>query len=343
MTAQAGVASATMMRMSRRRFAAPALLALVLTAVTAASFDATRLHAQVRPTAPVPAQPALVPDPPHVCGSCAEWNGPRQPFKLYGNTYFVGPAGLSALLITSPQGHILVDTGLEQSAAIIDANIRALGFKTTDVKLILTSHGHFDHVGGVHALARYTKAEVVGSPQTARALAIGAPTPDDPQAPPTPPPGVDYFPAFEGVRGVKDGETVRMGPLTVTAHHVPGHTPGATTWTWQSCEGSRCLNMVYADSLSTVASDGFRFTGGNGRPSIVESFRASITKFGALPCDIMVSTHPQASNMDEKLKKRAALKPGDPDPFIEPGACKALAATSMKGLEDRVKAEQGKK
>ncbi|MBL8139342.1 MAG: subclass B3 metallo-beta-lactamase [Acidobacteria bacterium] len=332
--------------MSRRVSARPALVALsitALTAITAFTFEAPRLHAQARPTAPVPAQPALVPDPPHVCTNCAEWNAPRQPFKLYGNTYFVGPGGLSALLITSPQGHILVDAGLEQSAAVIDANIRALGFKTTDVKLILTSHGHFDHVGGVHALARYTKAEVVGSPQTARALAIGAPTPDDPQAPPTPPPGVDYFPAHEGVRGVKDGETVRVGPLSVTAHHVPGHTPGATTWTWQSCEGSRCLNMVYADSLSTVASDGFRFTGGNGRPSIVESFRASITKFGALPCDIMVSTHPSMSNLDEKLKKRATVKPGDPDPFIDPGACKALAAASMKSLEDRVKQERAKR
>lgn len=303
-------------------------------------------RAQARPPAPPAnsAKPAtLVPDPPSTCSSCAEWNAPRQPFKVYGNTYFVGPAGVSAMLITSPEGHILVDTGLPQSAAVIDASIRALGFKTTDVKLILTSHGHYDHVGGARALQRFTRAEVVGSPQTARALAIGGPTPDDPQAPPAPPPGVDYFPALEGVRGVKDGETVRVGPLAVTAHHVPGHTPGATTWTWQSCEGSRCLNMVYADSLSSISNDVFRYTGSKGQPNIVASFRASITKFGALPCDIMVSTHPIASNMDAKLKQRAAMKPGDPDPFIDPGACKALAATSMKNLEDRVKSEQGKK
>ncbi|MEZ5420483.1 MAG: subclass B3 metallo-beta-lactamase [Vicinamibacterales bacterium] len=282
--------------MSRRRSAALTLAAIATAAITA--------------LAQAPPPSTLRPDSPATCTNCAEWNAPRQPFKVYGNTYFVGPAGVSALLITSPQGHILVDTGLPQSAAVIDASIRALGFKTTDVKLILTSHGHYDHVGGVHALARYTRAEVVGSPQTARALALGGPTPDDPQAPPGPPPGVDYFPAYEGVRGVKDGETVRVGPLAVTAHHVPGHTPGATTWTWQSCEGSRCLDLVYADSISAVSNDGFRFTGGNGRPSIVESFRASITKFAALPCDIMISTHPAASNMDEKLKKRAALRAG---------------------------------
>lgn len=290
-----------------------------------------------------PAEPALLPDPPQLCSNCAEWNAPQQPFKLYGNTYYVGPAGVSALLITSPQGHILVDTGLPQSAAGIDASIRALGFKTTDVKLILTSHGHFDHVGGAHALQRYTKAEVVGSSQTARALAIGGPTPDDPQAPSGPPPGGGHFPALDGVRAVKDGETVRVGPLVVTAHYVPGHTPGATTWTWQSCEGTRCLAMVYADSLSTVSNDGFRFTGGHGRPSLVESFRASIAKFGALPCDVMVSTHPVASNMEGKLRKRAVLKSGEPDPFIDPGACKALAAESMRGLDDRVKAERVQK
>lgn len=314
--------------MSRRRLAALALFALAL--------HSSASHAlRAQPAAPA----TLLPDPPSTCTSCAEWNAPRQPFKVYGNTYFVGPAGVSALLITSDRGHILVDGGLPQSAAVIDASIRALGFKTTDVKLILTSHAHYDHVGGVHALQRFTHAEVVGSPQTARALAIGGPTPDDPQAPPAPPPGVDYFPAVEHVRAVMDGEVVRVGPLAVTAHHVPGHTPGATTWTWQSCDGGRCLDMVYADSLSTVSNDGFRFTGGNGRPSIVERFRASITKFAALPCDVMISTHPVASNMDEKLKKRAAMKPGDPDPFIEPGACKALAATSMKGLEERVKAE----
>lgn len=286
---------------------------------------------------------ALVPDPPHVCTNCAEWNGPRQPFKVFGNTYFVGPAGLSSLLITSDQGHILVDTGLEQSVTVIDQNIRALGFKTTDVKLILTSHGHYDHVGGVHALQRYTKAAVVGSPKTAQALAIGAPVPEDPQAPPGPPPGADYFPKAEGVRGVKDGEVVKVGALAVTAHHVPGHTPGATSWTWQSCEGTVCHSMVYADSISSISNDGFRYTGGNGKPNIVASFRNSITKFSALPCDIMVSTHPQASNMDEKLKKRAAMKPGDVDPFIEPGACQALAAASMRALDERVKLEGAKK
>lgn len=304
-------------------------LALALALVTVASIA----HAQ---STPAPAPATLVPDPPANCTSCAEWNAPRKPFKVYGNTYFVGPAGVSAVLITSPQGHILIDGALQESVTHIDANIRALGFKTTDIKLILTSHGHYDHVGGVHALQRYTGATVIASVDTARALALGAPVPEDPQAPRLP---VDYFPKVEHVRTVRDGETVRVGPVGVTAHAVPGHTPGATTWTWQSCEGQRCLDMVYADSLSTVSNEGFRFTGDATHPSLVEGLRASIRKVAALPCDIMMSTHPVASRMDEKLKARAAMKPGDADPFIEPGACKALADTAMKGLDERVKQE----
>ena len=188
---------------------------------------ASLAHAQSKP-APAAAPATLVPDAPANCTSCAEWNAPRKPFKVYGNTYFVGPAGVSAVLITSPQGHILIDGALQESVTHIDANIRALGFKTTDIKLILTSHGHYDHVGGVHALQRYTGATVIASVDTARALALGAPVPEDPQAPRLP---VDYFPKVEQVRTVKDGETVRVGPVGVTAHAVPGHTPGATTWT----------------------------------------------------------------------------------------------------------------
>lgn len=322
--------------MSFRRFAVRGLLIAASLVLAATPLGA---QAQSAPAAPT----ALVPDPPHVCTNCAEWNASRQPFRVFGNTWFVGPAGLSSLLITSDQGHILVDTGLEQSAAVIDQNIRALGFKTTDVKLILTSHGHYDHVGGVHALQRYTRAEVVGSPQTARALALGAPVPEDPQAPPGPPPGADYFPKAEGVRGVKDGEVVKVGPLAVTAHHMPGHTPGATSWTWRSCDAGRCYDMVYADSISSISNDGFRYSGGGTRPNLFPGFRASIEKMAALPCDIMVSTHPQASNMDDKLKRRAAMKPGDADPFIEPGACKALAATAMKALDERIKMEAATK
>jgi len=273
-------------------------------------------------------------DPPHQCDSCAEWNKPREPFKIFGNTYYVGTDGLSSILVVGDAGLILLDGGLEQSAALIDANIRKLGFRTEDVKLIVNSHGHYDHAGGLAALQRASGAIVAASPSGADALRRGENTTDDPQY------GygraANGFPAVKNVKVIKDSEVLRVGNISVTANFTPGHTPGSTTWTWQSCEGAKCLNMVYADSISAVSADGFKFTA---NPQVVAAFRRSITRLAELPCDIVVSTHPSATNLDAKIKKRAELKGAGPDPFIDQG-CKALAATAMKGLETRIAEEK---
>ena len=109
----------------------------------------------------------LKPDPPKNCRSCAEWNQPAEPYPLFGNTWYVGSAGLSSVLITSDQGHILIDGGLAETAPLIAANIVKLGFRLEDVKIIATSHGHYDHIGGVAALARASGARVIASPRTA--------------------------------------------------------------------------------------------------------------------------------------------------------------------------------
>lgn len=299
-------------------------------------------------------------DPPHKCGAdCDEWNKPREPFRLFGSSYFVGTDGLSAILIVGDAGHILLDGGLEQSAALIDANIRKLGFKTEDVKLIVNSHGHYDHAGGIAALQRASGAAVAASPSGADALQRGENTTDDPQF------GFgkadNAFPPLKDVRVIKDGEVLRVGNVAITAVFTPGHTPGSTTWTWQSCqptrpeaaaarsrrsspeterakadEDSNCLNMVYADSVSAVAAPGFKFTDS---PERVNLFRRSITRLAELPCDVVVSTHPQATRLDAKLKMRAERKGAGPDPFVDQG-CKALAAGAMKGLEARIAEEK---
>ncbi len=298
-------------------------------------------------------QSALRPDAPIKCSNCDEWNTPLEPIQLFGNTYYVGTAGLSAMLITSDQGHILLDGGLTQSAPLIEANIRKLGFKIEDVKLILNSHAHYDHAAGIAALQRASGATVVSSASGAQAFASGNAVPDDPQFGFGP---VDNaFPAVKSVRIVKDKEIVQVGPLSVQMHNTAGHTPGSTTWTWQSCEPpnsspgpqalkpsspQKCLNIVYADSLSSVAAPGFRYTGDAKTPSRVEQFRRSITTVGELPCDIMITTHPMFTDLAGKLKKRAS-KPAV-DPFIDPQACRVYAANAMKGLDARVAEEQKK-
>ena len=280
------------------------------------------------------AQQPFIPDPPHPCGDdCVAWNKPREPFRVFGNTYFVGTDGLSALLITGDAGHILLDGGLSQSAPLIDANIRTLGFKTEDIKLILVSHGHFDHGGGVASLQRFTGATVAASPSTAAALRRGENTVDDPQF--ALGPEFNRFPKVKTVREVADGEVMRVGKLAVTMHHIPGHSPGSSAYTWQSCLPGKCLNMVYADSLTSVSAPGFKYG------TRLESFRRSIEKVAALPCDIVVSPHPQFTQIDAKLKRRAEMNGPGTDPFIDPNGCKAYAADGMKRLEAR-RAEEAK-
>jgi metallo-beta-lactamase class B len=277
--------------------------------------------------------PAVKPDPSISCSSCDEWNRPLDPFRVFGNTYYVGTAGLSAVLVTSDDGHILLDGGLPQSAPVIDANIRTLGFRTQDIRLIVNSHEHYDHAAGIAALQRASGATVAASPEGARALELGASLPHDPQ------PTAAKFPPVKNVKVISHGETLRVGVLGITAHFTPGHTPGATTWTWRSCEGAKCLSMVYADSLSAVSDNGFRFSGDGKGPSLVETFRKSLADVEALPCDVLLVPHPFVIGMDENLARQRK----DPaiNPFIDAGACRAFAATQRKALEARLAREKG--
>jgi metallo-beta-lactamase class B len=279
----------------------------------------------------------LVADPPHVCDACTGWNAPRAPFHVYGSTWFVGTDGLGAILITSAEGHVLIDGGLPQSAPLIARNIEAAGFKLTDVKLILNSHTHYDHAGGIAALVRVSHAQVAASPASKRALERGGPMEDDPQF--AFGPKDNNYPPVANVRAIADGETLKMGAVAVTAHFTPGHTPGGTSWTWRECEGkpARCLNVVYADSLNSVSAPGFRFSDA-GRAA---SFERSIALVENLPCDLLLAPHPVLIDLDAKLarwKENPAV-----NPLIDASACKAYAAGARQRLEARLTEERGAK
>jgi metallo-beta-lactamase class B len=279
--------------------------------------------------------PRLKVDPPIHCEACDQWNAPQEPFRVFGNVYYVGMAGLSSVLIASDQGLILLDGGLPQSAPLIDASIRRLGFRTEDVRLILSSHAHFDHAGGIAALQRASHATVVASASGAWAIEHGRLPLDDPQYAGT---QAGAFPAAKAVRVVADGESLRLGPLAVTAHLTPGHTPGSTTWSWRSCEGPRCLDVVYGDSLNAISSPGFRFTGDARRPSIEAAFRRSIATVAALPCDVLLTVHPAFVDIAGKLERRR--RQPDVNPFVDPGACRAYAADAVKRLDRRIAEER---
>ncbi len=262
----------------------------------------------------------------------AVWNETQKPFKVFGNTYFVGTKGLGSLLVTSPGGHVLLDGALPESVPKIVANIRALGFKVEDVKLIVNSHVHYDHAGGIGELQRLSGARVAASAPAAKVLGSGHSGPDDPQYGILPP----IAPATK-VEVVKDGETLKVGALSITVHNTPGHTPGGTSWSWQSCEAARCLNMVYADSLSPVSADNFLFTRTTTYPTVLQDFEKSYRTLEALPCDIVVTPHPAFTNLFDKLAERDA---GKADALVDAGACTRYAATGRTNLAQRVATER---
>jgi len=266
---------------------------------------------------------------PLFASECKDWDDydkPAPPVRIFGNTYLVGTCGISSILITDPAGDILIDGGTDKDAPLIAANIRRLGFQPTDVRYLLNSHEHFDHVGGLAELQRLTGAQLLSSAAAAPVLSSGMPSPQDPQAALK-----QTFPAVHVDRIVNDGEQVRVGNTVVIALLTPGHTPGAVTWHWGSCQSGVCRQIVYADSLTSVSDKSYRFSD---HPQYVELFRSSIAKVATLPCDILLTPHPSASDMVKRLQLARVE---------DPNACRDYAAKLTKQLDDRLAKEAATK
>ena len=274
-------------------------------------------------------QRALEPDADYECDRCAEWNEPLDPFRVHGNTWYVGTDGLSSILIETGDGLILVDGGLPQSAALIVANIRELGFDPLDVRAILVSHPHFDHAGGVSALQRLTRANVFTGDAGVVALVSGELQQGDPQFVPDSDNG--RFPPVVQVTPVGDGELVSVGDVAVKAVYTPGHAQGSVTWTWESCALGTCYDVVYADSLTAVSARGFSFGASGAADRMIES----AGKIADLDCDILLSPHPFFFGMHDKLERF-----DEGNPFINSLACTFYAETTLDWLEQRLHAER---
>jgi metallo-beta-lactamase class B len=261
------------------------------------------------------------------CGDSQDFNKPAPPVRIHANTYLVGSCGISSVLIVGDQGDILIDGGTEEDADLIADNIRALGYRPEDIRFILTSHEHYDHVGGIAKLQELSGASVVTSAPAARIIASGKPAADDPQGELQKP-----FPAARVGRVVADGDEVRLGNLMLTAIATPGHTAGALSWRWVGCDGGVCRTIVYADSLSPVSNGSYRFSD---HPASLATFRASIAKIAASPCEILLTPHPSASDMRTRL---AAGKP-----LLDPDACRNYAAQLTRNLDERLAKEAAAK
>ena len=259
------------------------------------------------------------------CKDWDEWDKPAPPVRIHGNTYLVGTCGISSILITGDEGHVLIDSGTEAGAELVAENIRQLGFRLGDIRYLLHSHEHIDHVGGMARLQQLTGAQLVASTNAAAVFATGTPGSGDPQVGMHPP-----FPAARVDRVIKDGEFVRLGNLKLTAIETKGHTHGALSWQWVSCDGGVCRMMVYADSLSPVSRDDYKFTD---HPGALEAFRASIMRVGALECEILMTPHPSASAMRDRMTGKA--------PLFDTQGCRNYAAGLAKRLDERVAKEKG--
>ena len=270
----------------------------------------------------------LEPDAPYECDRCADWNLPQQPYRVFGNTWYVGTQGLASILIETAEGLILVDGGLPQSAPLIDANIRELGFDPLEIRAIFVSHAHYDHAGGVNALQRLTKVTVYTSDNGVAPLTSGRLQEGDPQFVP----GSDRgsFPPVRNVVPVSDGDSVRLGEVEVRAVYTPGHTNNGVTWTWESCALGECYKVVYADSLTAVSAQGFSYGASGAAATMIDS----AGRIAELECDILLSPHPFFFGMYDKLER---LDEGNP--FVNSLACTFYAEEALGWLEQRLDAE----
>jgi metallo-beta-lactamase class B len=258
------------------------------------------------------------------CDGKDGFSDPAPPLHIFGNVYDVGTCEITVLLITSPKGHVLLDGATEEAAPSIAANIERLGFRLKDVKRIGFSHEHYDHVGGIAELQRRTRATLMSMPPAYLALATGQPEKRDPQfgvLKPLPPANVGVM--------LSNGFVVSQGPLRLIAWATPGHAPGSTSWSWRSCEASRCVNIVYADSVTAVSSDSYRFSD---HPKYVDAFRSSLDLIGNLGCGLLITPHPGASNLIDRLDGKA--------PLISGGQCRDYARRGRVALNERLAKEQ---
>ncbi len=245
---------------------------------------------------------------------------PAEPFRIAGNLYYVGANDVAAFLVTGPEGHVVLDGGYPGTAPMIMASIARLGFDVRDVRVLINSEPHMDHAGGLAALQRASGAELWASEASADALASGGDDPDIAL------PlraliwiGLLRYPAARVDRRFRDGDTVRVGPVALTAHVTGGHTRGCTSWSFPVRDGGRVLNVVSACSL--VVLQGMRY------PEQGADLERSFRVLRSLPADVWVSSHARLWGRYRKFVARATAR-NPADPFIDPVGYRAYVDTA---------------
>lgn len=258
------------------------------------------------------------------------WNQPVKPFRVAGNIYYVGVTGVTSFLITTPKGHILLDSGLPETVPLIQESIKQLGFRLEDVKILINSHAHFDHAGGLARLKQLTGAQLMISEADAKLISNGG--------------RGDFqwgdklsFEPAQVDRILHDQDRVELGGVTMIARLTPGHTKGCTTWTMKVREAGRELAVVFVGSTTIP---GYKLVNNSLYPNIVEDYATSFALLKSLSCDVFLGPHGGFFNLEEK---RLRLEKGaKANPFIDPEGYKQFISWTEKAYLKQLKEEQQK-
>jgi metallo-beta-lactamase class B len=259
------------------------------------------------------------------------WFEPFPAHRVAGNVYYVGSKDLASYLVTTPEGHILINSGFEATVPLIKASVESLGFKMRDVKILLASHAHSDHVAG-HALAKeMTGAKVYVMRGDDRVIASGG--------------AGQYFYALSGWkpcpvdRVLDDGDEVKLGGVTLVAHRTPGHTRGCTTWAWRVDDGGKAYDVVVIGSPNV--NPGYRLVGNKDYPEIADDFAETFRVLKSLPCDVFLGAHGGYYGMVEKYEKVKRGAVGNP--FADPEGYRAYVALKEKAFREALAAQRARK
>lgn len=252
------------------------------------------------------------------------WTTPTPAFRIVGPIWYVGTQGLSVYLIKTRAGAILIDGTLADNVPAIRRNVEAAGVAMRDVKLLLNSHAHFDHAAGLAGLKAASGARLLAGAADKPALDSGIPPGEVSY-------GVIAFPAVRVDRAVRDGERVRLGEVTLTAHATPGHTPGNTSWSMRVVDakvnGGRPLSVLFPGSLNVA---GNRLVGNKRYPGIVADFRRSLARLAAMKADVVLPGHPEAADVIGRGARAAA---GEKGAFLAPALVAQTTAAAAKAFE----------
>jgi metallo-beta-lactamase class B len=237
-----------------------------------------------------------------------DWTEPFPPFRIAGNLYYVGSKGLANYLITTPQGHILINSDLETSVPLIRASVEKLGFKFSDIRILLISHAHWDHDGGSAEIKRLTGATYMVMDGDVSVVESGGKT--DFQYGNQP---ASLYPPTKVDRVLHDGDEVKLGGVTLVARLTPGHTKGCTTWTMKVEEAGKVYDVVIIGSPNV--NDGYKLVGNSSYPEIASDYERTFRVLKSLPVDIFLGAHGDYFDLKTKY---ARLKEGAATPFIDP-------------------------